>query len=123
MQIPRIVSSFRVLFGGTNYEFYSVTQDNGCATALRRLVAGLNPRPGHVGFVADKLTLRRVFSECFGFSLHQLLHTPGLIQQARQQPFCLAPAYKVGGGAYGSLGMFDCVVIRLSKATPPAVSP
>jgi hypothetical protein len=40
---------------------------------------GLDPRSGHVGFVVDKATLERVFSEYFGFpcqfSFHQILHT------------------------------------------------
>jgi hypothetical protein len=52
---------------------------------LRRLVAGFLPRrpgfkPGysHVGFVVDKVALRQIFSEYFGFpcqsSIHQFLH-------------------------------------------------
>jgi hypothetical protein len=52
---------------------------------LRRSVPSLPPRPpgfeprlGHVGFVADKVTLGQVFSEYFGFLcqslFHQLLH-------------------------------------------------
>jgi hypothetical protein len=42
----------------------------------RRL--GLEPRPGHVGFVVDKVALGQVFSEHFSFSchsFHRLLHT------------------------------------------------
>jgi hypothetical protein len=52
---------------------------------LRWLVAGFpsqkpgfEPRSGHVGFVMDKVALRQVFSEYFGFpcqfSFHRLLH-------------------------------------------------
>jgi hypothetical protein len=52
---------------------------------LKRLVAGFPPRrsgfepwSGHVGFVVDKVVLRQVFFEYFGFrcqsSFHQLLH-------------------------------------------------
>jgi hypothetical protein len=51
---------------------------------LRRLVSGFQqrrpgfePRPVHVGFVVDKVVLRQVFSEYFGFpcqfSFHRLL--------------------------------------------------
>jgi hypothetical protein len=53
---------------------------------LRWLVTGfppwwprLEPRPGHVGFVMDKVALKQVFYEYFGyfcqFSFHQLLST------------------------------------------------
>jgi hypothetical protein len=53
---------------------------------LRRLVAGFpprrpgfDPRSGLVGFVVDKVALRQVFSEYFGFpcqfSFHRMLHT------------------------------------------------
>jgi hypothetical protein len=52
---------------------------------LKRLVAGFPPRrpgfyprSGHVGFVVDKVALRQVFSEFFGFpcksSFHRLPH-------------------------------------------------
>jgi hypothetical protein len=52
---------------------------------LKRLVAGFPPRwpgfesrSGHVGFVVDKVALRQVFSEYFGFpcqfAFHRLLH-------------------------------------------------
>jgi hypothetical protein len=55
-------------------------------TYLRRLYAGfpprrpgVEPRPGHVGFVVDKVALGQVFSEYFDFScqfsFHSLLHT------------------------------------------------
>jgi hypothetical protein len=55
------------------------------ASQLRRLVAGFppwrfgfEPESGHVGFVVDKVALRQVFSEHFGFtyqfSSHRLLH-------------------------------------------------
>jgi hypothetical protein len=50
---------------------------------LRRLVAGFPPwrpgfdhRSGHVGFVVDKVALRQVFSEYFGFSCQFLFHRP-----------------------------------------------
>jgi hypothetical protein len=66
-----------------------------CAAApqLKGLVAGFpqrrpgfNPRSGKVGFVVDKVALRQVFSEYFGFpchSFHQILHPhnhPGQVQ-------------------------------------------
>jgi hypothetical protein len=61
---------------------------------LKRLVAGFPPRrpglepgSGQVGFVVDKVALRQVFSEYFGFpcqsSFHQILHHhnhPGQVQ-------------------------------------------
>jgi hypothetical protein len=70
---------------------------------LRRLVdgfpprrLGFDPRSGHVGFLVDKVTLRQVFSEYFGFpcqfSFHRLLHThhhhhhPRLVQEASSWP-------------------------------------
>jgi hypothetical protein len=44
-----------------------------------RLVAGFEPRSGHVGFVVDKAALGQIFTEYFGFtyqfSFHRLLHT------------------------------------------------
>jgi hypothetical protein len=40
--------------------------------------SGLDPRPHHVGFVLDRVTLGQVLSGYFGlpckFSFHQLLH-------------------------------------------------
>jgi hypothetical protein len=46
---------------------------------LMRLVAGFDPRSGHVEFVVDKVALGQIFSEYFGFpcqfSFHQLLYT------------------------------------------------
>jgi hypothetical protein len=71
---------------------------NLAAPYLRRLVAGFPLRrpgfeleSGHVGFVVDKVALRQVFSQYFGFPcrslFHQLLHNHrhlscGLAQQA-----------------------------------------
>jgi hypothetical protein len=44
-----------------------------------KAVPGFEPRSGHVGFVVDKVALRQIFSEYFGFpcqfSVHRLLHT------------------------------------------------
>jgi hypothetical protein len=62
---------------------------NGCASTqfpysfIHRLPLwrpGLEPRSGHMGFVVDKVALRQVFSEYFGFPcqflFHRLLHNP-----------------------------------------------
>jgi hypothetical protein len=49
------------------------------AQAVSRRQPGFETRSAYVGFVVDKVALRQVFSECFGFpcqfSFHRLLHT------------------------------------------------
>jgi hypothetical protein len=53
----------------------------GCAIAqaVSRRLPRFEPRSGHMGFVVDKVALRQVFSDYFGFpcqfSFHRLLHT------------------------------------------------
>jgi hypothetical protein len=41
---------------------------------LRRFVTGFDPRPGHVGFVVDKVALGYVFYDYFGFPYHFSFH-------------------------------------------------
>jgi hypothetical protein len=47
--------------------------------AIAQAVSRFEPKPGHMGFVVDKVALGQVFSEYFCFtcklSFHRLLHT------------------------------------------------
>jgi hypothetical protein len=68
----------------TKFMYTSVRKTWRAVPQLRRLVAGFpprrpgfQPRSGHVGFLVDKVELRQVFSDYFGFpcqfSFHQHL--------------------------------------------------
>jgi hypothetical protein len=65
----------------------------------------LDPRSGHVGFVVDKVAMRQVFSEYFGFpcqsSYHRLLHT-----------------HHISSGA-GTIGQLVADVPSALSLTPP----
>jgi hypothetical protein len=70
--------------GGKSISSYYITQlslhlGHAIAQAVSRRLPGFELRPGHVGFVVDKVALGQVFSEYFGFpcqfSFQRLLHT------------------------------------------------
>jgi hypothetical protein len=67
-------------FGNTlqSYRGSNVKLDRAIAQTVSRRLPGFEPGFGHVGFVVDKVELRQIFSENFGFpcqsSFHQLLH-------------------------------------------------
>jgi hypothetical protein len=64
---------------------------------LRRLVAGFEPRSGHVGIVVGKVALGQALSENFGFpyqfSFHRLFHNNHLSSGAGTVGQC--PTYQV----------------------------
>jgi hypothetical protein len=84
------ITSYEMAIGCSNQK---VSNRNGRAVAqavsrwLPTAAAQVLNRTGHVGFVVDKVALRQVFSEYFGFpcpsSFHQILHPhnhPGQVQ-------------------------------------------
>jgi hypothetical protein len=80
------VSKSDVLFHNWNYAVIAVPYLRHLVTDFPPRRPRFEPRSGHVGFVVEKMVLRQVFSEYFGFPcqfpFHRPLHTHHLSSEA-----------------------------------------